>query len=124
VVNNTVTVTVRDLENVGSVLDAAVQAGANNINGIQFDIADREAAQQQAMTAAMENAQARAEVLAESAGVQLGDILSLQSYLGSSTPVPYGKGYDMAVQEAAMSVPVSPGEMQIMVDVSVVYEIR
>lgn len=124
VVNNTVSVTVRDLENIGNVLDTAVRAGANNINGIQFDIEDREAAQQQAMTAAMENAQARAEVLAETAGVELGDILSLQTYLGSSSPIPYGSGYDMAVQETAMSVPVSPGEMQIMVDVSVVYEIR
>jgi hypothetical protein len=124
VVNNTVSVTVRDLENIGSVLNAAVEAGANNIFGIQFDIEDREAAQQQAVTVAMENAQARAEVLAEAAGVELGDILSLQTYLGSSSPIPYGRGYDMAVQEAAVSVPVSPGEMQIMVDVSVVYEIR
>lgn len=124
VVSNTVSVTVRDLENVGSVLDAAVKAGANNIFGIQFDIEDREAAQQQAMTAAMTNAQARAEVLAEAAGVELADILSLQTYLGGSSPIPYGSGYDMAVQEAAMSVPVSPGEMQIMVDVNVIYEIR
>jgi uncharacterized protein YggE len=124
VVSNTVSVTVRDLENIGTVLDAAVQAGANNIFGIQFDIEDREAAQQQAMTAAMANAQARAEVLAEAAGVELADILSLQTYLGGSRPIPYGSGYDMAVQEAAMSVPVSPGEMQIMVDVNVIYEIR
>ena len=124
VVSNTVSVTVRDLENTGSVLDAAVQAGANNIFGIQFDIEDREAAQQQAMTAAMANAQARAEVLAEAAGVELADILSLQTYLGSNSPIPYGRSFDMAVQEAAMSVPVSPGEMQIMVDVSVVFEIR
>jgi uncharacterized protein YggE len=124
VVSNTVSVTVRDLENIGSVLDAAVQAGANNIYGIQFDIEDREAAQQQAMSAAMENAQARAEVLAEAAGVEIGDILSLQTYLGSSSPIPYARSYDMAVQESAMAVPVSPGEMQIMVDVSVVYEIR
>lgn len=122
-VNNTVTVTVRDLDNIGIVLDAAVKAGANNIYGIQFDIEDREFAQQQAMTIAMENAQARAEVLAEAAGVELGDILSLQTYLGSGSPIPYVKGYEMAVQETAMSVPVSPGEMQVIVDVSVVYEI-
>ena len=115
---------IRDLENIGSVLDAAVQAGANNIFGIQFDVEDREAAQQQAMTAAMANAQARAEVLAEAAGVEIGDILSLQTYLGSSSPIPYGGAYDMMAEQAAMAVPVSPGQMQIMVDVSVVYEIR
>jgi uncharacterized protein YggE len=124
VVNNTVSVTVRDLENIGTILDAAVRAGANNINGIQFDLEDREAAQQQAVTAAMENAQARAEVLAEAAGVELADILSLQTYLGSSSPIPYVGSYDMVAEQAVMAVPVSPGQMQIMVDVNVVYEIR
>jgi uncharacterized protein YggE len=124
VVNNTVTVKVRNLDTIGSILDAAVQAGANNINGIQFDIEDRDAAQQQAITAAMDNAQERAEVLAESAGVELVEIMSLQTYIGGGSPAPYSKGFEMVVQEAAISVPVSPGEMQIMVDVSVVYAIR
>lgn len=124
VVNNTVSVTVRDLDAIGAILDAAVQAGANNIYGIRFDVEDREAAQQQAMTVAMENARERADVLAAAAGVELGDILSLQTYLGGGSPIPYGRGFDVAVEEAALSVPVSPGEMQIMVDVSVVYEIR
>jgi len=123
VVNNTVSVTVRDLDQIGSILDSAVQVGANTINGIQFDVEDREAAQQQAMVAAVENARARAEVLATAADVSLGDVLSIQTYLGSATPIPYEKTFAMA-DTAASSVPVSPGEMQIMVDVSVVYEIQ
>jgi uncharacterized protein YggE len=124
IVNNTVSVTLRELDNIGTVLNAVVSAGANTINGIQFDIEDREAAQQQAMVAAVENARARAEVLAAAAGVDLGDVLSIQTYLGGGSPVPYVKSYDLAVQESAMGVPVSPGEMQIMVDVNVIYEIR
>jgi uncharacterized protein YggE len=123
VVNNTVSVTVRDLDQIGSILDSAVQAGANTINGVQFDVEDREAAQQQAMVAAVENARARAEVLATAAGVELSDVLSIQTYLGSTNPIPYEKTFALA-DTAASSVPVSPGEMQIMVDVSVVYEIR
>ncbi len=123
VVDNTVSVTVRNLSNIGAVLDAAVQAGANSINGIRFDIEDREAVQQQALTAAVENARARAEVLAGAAEVTLGQVLSLQSYLGGSTPIPYSAGFALA-DAAAMEVPVSPGEMQITVDVSVVYEIQ
>lgn len=123
VVDNTVSVTVRDLANLGAVLDAAVQAGANSINGIRFDVEDREAAQQQAMTAAVENARERAEVLAGAADVEVGQVLSIQSYLGGGTPIPYEKSFVMA-DAAAMEVPISPGEMQISVDVSIVYEIQ
>ena len=124
VVDNSVTVTVRDLTKIGSILDAAVKAGANKIYGIQFDLEDREAAQQQAITVAMKNAQARAEVLAEAAGVELGQVISLQTYLGNSSPIAYDRSYAMTADAAAASVPVSTGEMQIMVDVSVVYEIQ
>ena len=110
------TVTVRDLTKIGSILDAAVKAGANKIYGIQFDLEDREAAQQQAITVAMENAQARAEVLAEAAGVELGQVISLQTYLGNSSPIAYDRSYAMTADAAAARVPVSTGEMQIMVD--------
>lgn len=123
VVDNTVAVTVRDLTNIGTVLDAAVQAGANSISGIRFDVEDREAAQQQALVAAVENARGRAEVLASAANVTLGDVISIQSYLGGSTPIPFERGLVMA-DAASMEVPISPGEMQINADVSVVYEIQ
>jgi uncharacterized protein len=121
-VDNNVAVTVRDLDNIGAVLDSAVQTGANSISGIRFDVEDREAAQQQAMEAAINNARSRAEVLAGAADVELGAVLSIQSYVGGGTPIPYEKNLVMA--DAASSVPVSPGEMQISVDVSVVYEIQ
>jgi uncharacterized protein YggE len=117
-------VAVRDLDNLGSILDASVRAGANTINGIQFDLEDREAAQQQAMTLAMENALERAEVLAAAGDVLLGDIISIQTYLGGGSPIPYKTTLDTAVQESSMLVPISPGEMNIIVDVSVIYEIR
>jgi len=122
IVDNTVAVTVRDLNSVGAVLDAAVGAGANSISGIRFDVEDREAAQQQAMEAAVDNARTRAEVLAGAANVQLGAVISIQSYLGGATPIAYEKSQVMA--DTAASVPVSTGEMQISVDVSVVYEIQ
>ena len=112
-----------DLANIGAVLDAAVQAGANSISGIRFDVEDREAAQQQAMTAAVENARERAEVLAGAADVTVGQVLSIQSYLGGGTPIPFERNFAMA-DAAAMEVPISPGEMLISVDVSVIYEIQ
>jgi uncharacterized protein YggE len=123
VVDNSVQITVRDLDQIGDVLDAAVKSGANSIGGIQFDLSDREGAQQQAMVVAVDNARERAEVLAQAAGVEVGAVMTIQSYLGGGTPVPFEKSLAVADAAGMGSVPVAPGEMQIQVDVSVVYEI-
>src|SRR5512139_3138542 len=55
VVDNTVNVTVRDLSKLGSLLDTAIRAGANNINSISFDVADKSAALAEARQKAMES---------------------------------------------------------------------
>jgi hypothetical protein len=122
VVDNTVVVTVRDLGTIGELLDAAVGAGANNIYGVSFDVTNKEAAQEEARTKAVQNAQAMAAQLAEAAGVTLGAIQTISAY--SSAPVPYYdvKGYGGVGAEAA-SVPISAGQLTISADVSIIYEI-
>jgi len=122
-VENNMEVKVRDLASLGAILDAAIEAGANIIYGVQFDLADREAANGQAIEAAMQNAMVRAEVLAQAAGAELGEIQSVSTYL-------YGGGVPMYA-EAAMAedgkggqVPITPGEMQVQVEVTVVYAIK
>lgn len=122
-VDNSVTVTVRDLSKIGDILGAAVAAGANSISGIQFDVADKEAAVSQARTAAVENAQKIAEELAADAGVTLGEIQSLNYYGGYPIPIMEGKGGGGAYAAPA-EVPVSPGQLTITADVNVVYEIK
>jgi uncharacterized protein YggE len=124
IVDNTVFVTVRELDVLGDLLNAAVSAGANSINGIQFDVEDKTAALSIARKSAVENAQVIAEELAETSGVTLGEILSITTYSsGSPTPVYLdGRGGGAAVM--AESVPVSPGQMSINVQVNVVYKIR
>lgn len=124
VVQNTVSVTVRDLTKIGDILDAAVKAGANNIYGIQFDVLDKSAALTLAREEAVKNAQVAANDLAKASGVTLGPIQNISSY-GGGSPVylSEGKGGGMAVAEAA-SVPVSAGQMVLTVDVNIVYEIR
>jgi uncharacterized protein YggE len=124
-VDNTVNVTARDLDKLGDLLDAAVQAGANSISGIQFDVEDKSAAYSQARKAAIANARAIAEELAQAAGVSLGAVQTISVY-GSS---PVAVEYQVKLMEAPMladasSVPVSPGEMVIIVEASVVYEIQ
>ena len=122
-VDNTVYITLRDIQSIGSVIDASIAAGANNIYGITFDVEDKEAALAEGRTLAVANARANAEQLAEAAGVELGEVQSISYYTGYSAPVYYDtKG----VGGAAIStgVPISPGQMTLTVDVSVTYEIH
>lgn len=69
--NSSLAVRVTDIEKVGDVIDTAFHAGANTLNGISFSAADTKAAQEKAMRAAVENAAAKAEILADAAGLQI-----------------------------------------------------
>jgi uncharacterized protein YggE len=123
VVDNMVQVTVRDLDSIGEILDAAVSAGANSINGIQFTVEDSSAAYETALAAAVENARSRAEVLAEAAGVELGAVQTISSYVGGG-PIPVYQDFRVEMAAAESSVPISPGQTELSVEVSVVYEIQ
>ncbi|HEX9027809.1 MAG TPA: SIMPL domain-containing protein [Anaerolineales bacterium] len=123
-VDNTVYVTVRDLTKVGDLLDTSVKAGANSISGIQFDVADKNAAMSDARKGAVADAKAQAEELAKAAGVTLGNVQSISTnQVGVPVPMAYGLGAG-AMKDAAASVPISSGQMTITVDVNIVYEIH
>jgi len=122
VVDNTVYVTVRQLDKLGELLSAVVDSGANSIHSIQFNVEDKQAAISAARKAAVENAQAQAEELAQAAGVTLGEVQSINSYSGFPVPVFEGKGGGGGAPAA--EVPVSPGQLTLTVDVSIVYEIK
>jgi uncharacterized protein YggE len=125
IVDNAVYVTLRDLDRIGDVLEGAVEAGANNISGIQFDVADKDAALAEARQSAVAIARDLAEELAAAAGVTLGQIQSINYFGGGVPPLPLyeargGGGMDMA----AASVPISTGQLTFTVDVNVVYAIQ
>lgn len=122
-VDNTVYVTVRDLDVLGELLDASIRAGANTISGITFDVSDRSEALSQARLAAVENARRQAEELASATGVSLGEVQTISYY--DSTPIAYtdyARGAPMA--EMAASVPVQAGTLQITTTVTIVYSLR
>lgn len=121
-VDNTVYVTVRDLTTLGSLLRAAVAAGANTINSISFDVSDKTAALVQARQKAMDNASDLAGELAQTAGVKLGEIQSV-SYSDYYPSYYYGMGGGGATAPNA-SVPIQPGQQEITVTVSVTYRIK
>jgi hypothetical protein len=124
-VDNTVYLTVRKLESLGDLLDAAVQAGANNVNSIQFDVADKTKALSDARAEAVKTAKTQADELATAAGVTLGGIQSIQYFDASPSPVFQGKGMGGGgAASADVAVPINPGQMQITVTVTIAYEIK
>ena len=125
VVDNTVNVTVRDLSKLGQILDASVKTGANSISGIQFDVKDKPTAIAEARKLAIDDARKQAQDLAAAGGVTLGDLQSLNVYSnGSPTPVFEGKGGGGSTLSVAASVPVSSGQLVIIMDATLIYEMK
>jgi len=124
VVDNSVYVTVRDLNGLGDLLDAAIAAGANSINSVQFDVADNTEALKKAREEAVKDAQKQAQELADAAGMSLGAVQSIS--FNESAPVPFmefgkGGGGDAA---AASTVPINPGQLTVTATVNMSYEIK
>ncbi|MCW1919868.1 SIMPL domain-containing protein [Rhodobacter sp. KR11] len=118
IASNILTVRIRDLATVGAVLDAAVQDGANTLNGLSFGLADDSEEQDAAKKAAVADAMARAKLLAEAAGTKLGAIVSITEGAGYQPPMP------MASFKAEGSpVPVLAGEIGVQSDVTIMWEL-
>jgi uncharacterized protein YggE len=121
IANNGVTVRVRALDGLGSVLDAAVQDGANQLNGVEFGLQEPRPSQDEARRRAVADARARAELLAEAAGVKLGAIRSINETMAAPMPMP---AFRMAAEAVAGApVPVAAGEVATTANVMIVWEI-
>lgn len=115
---NMLTVTIRDLAGLGTVLDAAVQDGANTLNGLSFGFVDAGPLLDEARKEAVADARARAELLAAAAGVKLGRIVSISEGMPSEGPIPLYKA-----ELSAAPVPLAGGEMNVEAAVTIFYEI-
>jgi len=125
VVDNTLSVTVRDLNQVGEALGRAVDAGANNIYGVTFGVSDPSQLEAEARGKAMADAKARAEQIAQAAGVTLDAPMNISEY--TSGPVPYFAAELKAGVGGAAApapVPVSTGQIQVSLQVNVTYIIK
>src|SRR5689334_7862427 len=123
-VDNSVYVVVRSLDGLGDLLDSVISAGANSINSIQFDVADKKEAVKEARAKAVEDAKTQAAELAEAAGVELGDIQNISFFDNSPYPMYEGKGGGGGAMYAEAAVPIQPGQLSISVSVNVTYEIK
>ena len=112
-------VRVRDLDNLGTLLDAVVGEGANQLNGLSFGLSETDEAESEARADAVGRARAKAETLAAAAGVELGPIQSISEGGGGGAPAPMMRG---AMFEAS-DMPIASGELDIRVSVTVVFGI-
>jgi uncharacterized protein YggE len=122
-VNNNVSVTIRDIRNIGAALDALIAQGANQLNGPEFSVEDKAPALDQARKAAMEKAQKSAAVYAAAAGLKIKRIISI-SEQGGIVPRPYPVRPMMAMASMASApTPVAAGQVTTEITINVDYEL-
>ncbi len=122
--SNVVSIRVTKIDQTGPVIDAGLQAGANQLEGVSFGLKDDKVPRQQALQKAAADAKAKAETLAGALGVQLGFILEANE-AGVSFVRPMQAGPEMMMARAAdVSTPVSAGQIQITANLTVRYRIN
>ena len=120
---NSVTLKTQKLGDAGKLLDALVKAGANEVSGPSFSVADPEAALDKARAAAVAKARARAQVYAAAAGMTVKRIVSI-SEPGSELPMPLPRPMMARMAAGAVeSTPVEPGELTLSARVTMLFEL-
>ena len=126
VIEHMLRVTVRDLNQVGAVLDAAVNAGANQSSEIEFSSSKANEAYQKALARAVEDAAMKAQIMAAAAGKQLGDLLEMEARDSSYYAMrDYGVSntYQLAASMKADTV-ISGGDIAVSATVNLEYAFR
>ena len=117
--NNSVLVRLREPSRVGEIIDVAFSNGANMMGGITFGLEDPSAAQREALTSALTDARAKAEVIAAGIGRELGEVVAVSEESYFAGP------YQPSVKsDAAGGTPVQPGNVTTSATVRVTYALR
>lgn len=120
-VTNMLRVIVRDVDTVGDVLSTAIEAGANTVNGVIFEISNRAELQSEARNAAYDNGVARAEELAALMGAELGEVLSIQENVEGGYGMFESAGVGMGGGGGAS---ISPGALQVSISVTITFAVN
>jgi len=125
-VTNTITVTLRDIDQIGDVLGAGVAAGANVSHGISFGVSDSSAAYNQALALAIENAQSRANAMAAALGTRITGISAVVEMGGMHMPMSrahFGMPMAIAEMDVAAGVPIEAGDLIVTANVQIIFTI-
>lgn len=119
-VSNAVIVTIRNLDNIGDILDAAIEAGSNDIGGVRFSLEDPAAVESEARAMAVSDARAKAEELAALIGVSVGEVTEISEIIGHGGGF-FNSGFsEMALADSAFS----PGELTLAMQLQVTYTLQ
>lgn len=116
-VANTLSVLVRDLQDLGRIIDSAVEAGANQLWGVQFDISNPDEYRRIARTKAVDDAREKARQLASAAGLSLGEVLSISEVVQQP-------GFPQPLFERSAATPIAAGELTFTLTIEVVFAVR
>lgn len=126
-VNNTLSVTIRSLENVGKLIDACMAAGANQINSLEFSSTAQKEGYEKALTRAVEDATNKANIIASAAGKQITGIRTITSYGGASAykTRSYGiSNYLATADSAAYDTTIATGDISVDASVTMVFSFK
>jgi len=118
---NSVTIVVRELDNLGKILDQVVSQGSNQVNSIQFSVENADELENEACKRAITDARQKAQLYAQAAGAKLGSVL-LISESSSSQPRPLVRA--RRLEASAAPVPIEAGEQEITAQVQVSWELK
>jgi uncharacterized protein YggE len=121
-VTNRIAAVVRDLERVGAVLDAGLEAGATGLDGVRFELADAAADTTEARRLAVFDARARATTIAEAAGGRLGALVAVAE-AGAPVPLPRREARMMAMAADSSPTPVIPGSVEVTISITAEWEL-
>lgn len=118
VASNTLSIRVRDLTKLGALMDQVVGSGANQMNGLSFTLAEPRPFEDEAREIAVKDALSKARLLARAAEVELGPVRRISEGGG-----PVAMSGAMRAEAFAADVPISAGEIDVQVSVTVTFDI-
>jgi uncharacterized protein YggE len=121
-VTNRIAAVVRDLERVGAVLDAGLEAGATGLDGVRFDLADAASDTTDARRLAVLDARSRATTIAAAAGGRLGSLVAVAE-AGAPVPLPRREARMLAMAADSSPTPVIPGSVEVTVSITAEWEL-
>lgn len=122
--NNTVTAKVRNIDNTGRIIDAAVNAGGNTVNGVFFSYQNPDEQLDAARRNAIQEARRRAELYASALNMRVHRIVAVQEGGGYSPPFPVPMAMEMRASAGDAATQIAPGQIETTASVSVTFELR
>jgi uncharacterized protein YggE len=117
---NTVRVQVDDLDRVGSVIDAGITAGANQLANLSFELRDDGKYRQEALKLATQEARVKAAAIAAAMDLQLGEVVEIREE-GARMPYPTERKY---AAPASAGTPIQPGQIEVSAGVSIRFKLN